>query len=176
MARKKSDACDECPCLKELMALTKAHDIYFKALRKKVGDRFRIAAILHGVHMTLGHIETQWLDEMRQCDVIDDLRDEAGTAWMVTIDGTSHGDYENCANSVLFGSYAKAKAFVEDDIEECILNDRLVNPRKHTKDELAEAIADHVQWYGNCVAQYRNDGTIMDWTIDKIAIPKKKGL
>ena len=95
--------------------------------------------------------------------------------WMVTIDGSSQGDYENNASSCLFDSYADAKRFVEDDIRECILNDKIVNPSTYSESEMREAIRDNVEWFGGGrQAQYRDCGSVTDWKIEKVAMPPEK--
>lgn len=92
--------------------------------------------------------------------------------WMVTVDGSSDGSYGNCANAFLVASFEEAKSFVDNDIRECILNDKVVNPRKHTKADMDEAVAEHVEWFGDCEAQYRYYGSVTDWKIEKVSVPR----
>lgn len=94
--------------------------------------------------------------------------------WMVTIEGSSQGDYENNASSCLFDSYADAKRFVNDDIRECILRDKIVNPNAYSESEMREAIRENVEWFGGRQAQYRDCGSVTDWKIEKVAVPPEK--
>jgi hypothetical protein len=94
--------------------------------------------------------------------------------WMVTIEGSSHGDYENNASSCLFGSLAEARKFVKEDIRECILQDKIVDPNMYKESEMREAIRDNVRWFGRYKAQYRDCGSVTDWKIEKVAVPPEK--
>lgn len=98
-------------------------------------------------------------------------RDEPKYLWMVTQDGSYDGDYENCASSILFLTDEEAIEFVKECIRECVLNDKLVNVTDLDEEAVKEAIADHVEWFGTYVAQYRDDGSVTDWKIERVPMP-----
>lgn len=99
-------------------------------------------------------------------------RDKPKYLWMVTQDGSYDGDYENCASSTLFLTEGEAIEFVKECIRECVLNDKLVNVTDLDEEAVKEAIVDHVEWFGTYMAQYRNDGSVTDWKIERVPMPK----
>ncbi len=94
--------------------------------------------------------------------------------WMVTIDGSSHGDYENNANSILFATFEEAKKFVEEDIQDLVVNGPLMG-KNYTDEELEQEIRDHATWYGSYEVQYRDLGSVTDYKIEPVLVPEKKG-
>ena len=87
--------------------------------------------------------------------------------WMLTIDGTSDGSYENCANSLLFKTYEDAKEFVERDFIDDVVNDFGLEDKK----EIADKVSETCEWYGPKSAQFRHGDTITDYKIEIVSIP-----
>lgn len=89
---------------------------------------------------------------------------------MLTIDGTSDGDYENCATSLLFKTKEEAEDYVESDFIDDVVNDGIVGDDP-SADELAKAIEEHCQWYGEWQAQFRHGNARTDYKIEEVSIP-----
>ena len=96
----------------------------------------------------------------------------SGYVYMVTIDGTSHGDYENCAYSRLFSTADEAVDFVRKDLEECVANTVFVGA-KYSDAEIACAIEKYCRFYGKYV-QFRYRDAVMDYKIERTAVPEIK--
>ena len=94
--------------------------------------------------------------------------------WMVTQDGSFEGYYGNCAASTLFLTYEEAFGFVKECIRDCVMKDMLVDVTDPDEEDIKEAIAEHVEWFGTCAAQYRDGGSVTDWEIQRVPMPNKK--
>lgn len=84
--------------------------------------------------------------------------------WLVIMDGTSHGEYENGATVLVCRSFKQAKQAMEDDIAECLANIQLMDGDHPSIEEL---MADKVERFGVCEAQLRDLGSIRDWKIER---------
>lgn len=88
--------------------------------------------------------------------------------YMLTIDRTSNGEYENQATSLLFGSRREAEEYVDSDFIQVVkstIDDEL------TADELSAKIEETCKWDGEEQAQFRYGDTIVDYKIEKVLVP-----
>ena len=90
--------------------------------------------------------------------------------WMLTIDGTSNGEYENAATALLFKTYEEAERYVEDSFRDNVVN-RSFSGEDYTADQLAAKIEETCKWYDETEAQYRDGESIADYKIEKVKIP-----
>ena len=90
--------------------------------------------------------------------------------YMLIMDGTSYGEYENSATALLFKTYEEAEQFVEDSFRDNVINKSFVG-EDYTADQLAAKIEETCKWYGETEAQYRDGDTIADYKIEKVKIP-----
>lgn len=81
--------------------------------------------------------------------------------FMVIVDSTSDGDYENNAHALLFKTFEEAKKYVEDDILDS------ASYFAGEEDEVAKS----AKWYGDNEAQLRKGSYIVDWKIEKVKNP-----
>ena len=87
--------------------------------------------------------------------------------YMLTIDRTSNGEYENQATSLLFGSRREAEEYVDSDFIQVVkstIDDEL------TADELSAKIEETCKWDGEEQAQFRYGDTIVDYKIEKVLV------
>ena len=91
--------------------------------------------------------------------------------YMLIMDGTSCGDYENSATALLFKTYEEAERYVEDSFRDNVVN-RSFSGEDYTADQLAAKIEKTCKWYGETEAQYRDGDTIVDYKIEKVKIPR----
>ena len=90
--------------------------------------------------------------------------------WMLTIDGTSSGEYENAAESILFKTYDEAETFVRTDFLSNVTN-RYIGSGEVTEDDISAKIEETCHWHGLYEAQYRDGNAITDYKIEKVKIP-----
>lgn len=109
----------------------------------------------------------KWYDSLTLLSTPDD-----GSVWAVTSDGTSHGDYENGASTTLFATEADARAFVQAELSDQVVNG-IFTGQSPTKDEIEREVAAHCTWFGEHEAQFRNGDAIADYTIAKMSLPRK---
>lgn len=84
-----------------------------------------------------------------------------GYFFLVTVDSTSQGEYENAAHAVPFATMEEAETYVKSDIADTVVNSGLDG-----KD------ADKfVKRYGDNTYQFRYREAIVDWKIEKWKIP-----
>lgn len=96
-----------------------------------------------------------------------------GYVYMVTVDGTSHGDYENCASSCLFSTSEEAVAYVKDDLTECVIN-TVFTGVPYNDTELECAVEKYCTWYDGKSAQFRYGDCVTDYKIERVAVPEIK--
>jgi len=91
--------------------------------------------------------------------------------WMVTANGTSHGEYEgNSASACLFATEKEAIEYVKSEIADMVLNTELLGC-DYDDERLDEVVRDKSEWFGKHEAQFRDLGSIADWRIEKVAVP-----
>ena len=90
--------------------------------------------------------------------------------FMLTIDGTSTGEYENRAFSLLFKTKEEAENYVDSDFITQVVNARIV-PDGGSADDISRAIEDNCKWFGENEAQFRYGNRIRDYKIEKTSIP-----
>ena len=89
--------------------------------------------------------------------------------WMVVIDGTSDGYYENCATACLFKSYDDARAYVERDFIDDVQS---VADHELNQEETEEMIADTCTWHDEFHAQFAVRDVRTDYRIEKVPDPR----
>lgn len=90
--------------------------------------------------------------------------------FMLTIDGTSTGEYENGAFSLLFKTREEAKDYVDSDFITQILNAGIVSDGGNA-DGISKAIEDNCKWFDENEAQFRHGDAIRDYKIQEVGIP-----
>ena len=90
--------------------------------------------------------------------------------FMLTIDGTSSGEYENRAFSLLFKTKEEAEYYVDSDFITQVVNAGIV-PDGGSADDISKAIEDNCKWFDEDEAQFRYGNTIRDYKIEKTSIP-----
>lgn len=90
--------------------------------------------------------------------------------FMLTIDGTSSGEYENGATSILFKTKDEVREWVDSDFIEQVVNARIV-PDGGSTDDISKAIEDNCKWFDENEAQFRYGNTIRDYKIQEVDIP-----
>lgn len=97
----------------------------------------------------------------------------SGYVYMVTIDGTSHGDYENCASSCLFSTAEEAVDFVREDLAECVANTVFAGA-DYSDVEIECAAGKYCEWFDGKSARFRYGDCIADYKIERTAVPEIK--
>lgn len=91
--------------------------------------------------------------------------------FMVTIDGTSDGEYENCACSVLFKTKEEAVNYVNADFIDDIINDGIVaEDADHST--IDGALQEHCTWWSEWSASYKWGKARTDYKIEEVGIPE----
>lgn len=90
--------------------------------------------------------------------------------YMLTIDGTSDGSYENCATSLLFKTKEEAEDYVDSDFIDNVVNAGIVEDNAGP-DVISKAIEEHCTWHDEWQAQFRNGDARTDYKIEKTKIP-----
>lgn len=90
--------------------------------------------------------------------------------FMLTIDGTSTGKYENRAFSLLFKTKEEAENYVDSDFITQVVNAGIV-PDGGSADDISKAIEDNCKWFDENKAQFRYGKTVRDYRIEKVEIP-----
>ena len=100
----------------------------------------------------------------------------AGYVYMVTVDGTSQGDYEGCASSFLFSTSDDAVDYINNDLSDCVVNTVFAGD-SYTDVELKCAVEKYCKWYEGS-AQFRYGDCVMDYKIERTAVPEiiEKGI
>lgn len=93
--------------------------------------------------------------------------------YMVTIDGTSHGYYENCATSCLFSTSDEAVDYVKKDLAECVIN-TVFTGMPYTEVELESAVDRYCAWFDGKSAQFRYGDCVTDYKIERTCVPEIK--
>ena len=88
--------------------------------------------------------------------------------YMLTIDGTSNGEYENGATALLFKNHDEAVEYVNLDFIDCVVT---TIDAELTDEEISAKIQETCKWYENDTAQFRYRDTIVDYKIEKVKIP-----
>ena len=83
----------------------------------------------------------------------------AQQVYAVIIDSTNSGEYENAADVVLFTTYYLARRYIENAFVDTCDNMGIDHAR----------IPELFKWYDN-TAQFRKDGVIIDWKIEKMPV------
>ena len=91
--------------------------------------------------------------------------------WMVTIDGSSQGVYENAASSCLFSTERDALDFVRGQLSD-IVADNILGCMCLSFDILGAAIEKHCKWFGEHEAQFRDGDSVTDFKIEKVVVPE----
>jgi len=90
--------------------------------------------------------------------------------WMVTIDGSSQGVYENAASSCLFATEDEATDFVKGQLTEIVV-DNILGGIVLPFEVLGAAIEKHCKWFGKYEAQFRDGDSVTDFKIERTAVP-----
>lgn len=93
------------------------------------------------------------------------------SVWSVTSDGTSHGYYENGANTTLFATESDAIDFVRAELVDQVVNG-LFTGKSPNNEEIEREVSSHCTWFGEHEAQFRNGDAIADYKIEKMSIPR----
>lgn len=103
--------------------------------------------------------------------LLERLRRAKRYVWMVVANGTSHGEYEgNSASACLFATEKEAIEYVKSEIVDMVLNTELQGC-DYDEDRLEEVVRSQSKWFGKHEAQFRDNGSIADWRIEKVAVP-----
>jgi hypothetical protein len=93
---------------------------------------------------------------------------------MVTIDGTSHGSYENCAFSCLFSTAEDAVDFVKKDLEESVANTVFAGA-DYSAFEIECAVEKYCEWFVDGEsAQFMYGDSVKDYKIERMWVPEIK--
>lgn len=95
----------------------------------------------------------------------------SGYVYMVTVDGTSHGNYENCASSCLFSTSEEAVDFIKKDLAECVIN-TVFTGISYTEVELECAVEKYCRWFDGKSAQFRYGDCVTDYKVERTAVPE----
>lgn len=90
--------------------------------------------------------------------------------FMLTIDGTSSGDYENSAFSILFKTKEEAENYVDTDFITQVLNANIVE-EDCGADAIAVAIENTCVWHDENNASFKFGGARTDYKIEETSIP-----
>lgn len=90
--------------------------------------------------------------------------------WMVVTDGTCHGEYENAAGALLFGTEEEAVSFVNG----CMDEELQIASHRGGASEWEGGGGKMKTWYGSKEAQFRNGDVVSDYRIEKVPVPKAK--
>lgn len=91
--------------------------------------------------------------------------------WMVIIDGTSYGEYENAAGACLFATEKEAIEYVSRSLEEDVVNG-VACETGYTDEKLKEEVTRTCKWFGSHEAQFRHGTAITDYKIEKVLVPE----
>lgn len=83
--------------------------------------------------------------------------------FILIVDSTDNGDYQNNSYAIPFRSREKAIEYMNEDIDDTLAND-YEGESELTIDRLKKEL---VSFYDDDSAQYRRDGIIVDWRIEK---------
>lgn len=90
--------------------------------------------------------------------------------FMLTIDGTSSGEYENAALSLLFKTREEAEEYVDSDFIDQVVNAGIV-PDGGSADDISAAIEKYCTWHDENTAQFRYGDAIRDYEISDVGFP-----
>jgi hypothetical protein len=90
--------------------------------------------------------------------------------FMLTVDGTSSGEYEHSAYSVLFKTKEEADDFVDSDFITQVVNAGIV-PDGGDADDMAKAIEDNCIWVDEWNASFKFGDARTDYHIEIVKIP-----
>lgn len=90
--------------------------------------------------------------------------------FMLTIDGTSSGEYENGASSILFKTKEEAEEVVNSDFIEQVVNAGIVLDGA-SMDDISKAVEKYCEWFNENEAQFRYGDAIRDYKIEEVGIP-----
>ena len=90
--------------------------------------------------------------------------------WIVTVSGTSNGDYQHTAYSELFVSRDSALKYVNDELIGLIETGPLMGT-KFTDDDLQQELNDHTEWDGDDAVHYQDGDTEQDYRITAVELP-----
>ena len=147
---------------------------------------------------TLEHIERDIRENYATCYYCEDSRTNSGEVpkevvvepaklldrfekakryvWMVTIDGSSYGVYENAASACLFATEKEAIDYVNEQLAEIVV-DNVLCGIVLSFEVIGAAIEKHCKWFGKYEAQFRDGDSVTDFKIERTAVPnppKKK--
>ena len=90
--------------------------------------------------------------------------------FMLTVDGTSSGDYENSACSLLFKTRDEAVAYVDKDLIDAAINAGVVDDDAD-EEAISKALDETSGWLGDNSAQFRHGDAVIDYKIEEVGIP-----
>lgn len=90
--------------------------------------------------------------------------------WMLTIDGTSSGEYENSAYSMLFKTKEEAEDYVDSDFITQVVNAGIAEDGG--EDAIAKAIEEHCTWHDEWSASFKYGDARTDYKIESIGVPR----
>lgn len=88
--------------------------------------------------------------------------------FMLTVDGTSSGYYENAAFSILFKTHNKAHDWVDNDLLEQAMN---VVEKPENAEEVSKAVRETCKWFNKNEAQFRYGDAFRDYSIEEVPLP-----
>jgi hypothetical protein len=91
--------------------------------------------------------------------------------WMVTVDGTTNGEYQHNAQAKLFPDRDAALKYVNDELMDLVVQGPLMGT-KFTDDDLQQELIDHTEWDGDDDVHYHDCDTEMDYGISAVEVPK----
>jgi hypothetical protein len=106
---------------------------------------------------------------METTNVANDKSD--GFVWCIVQDGTSNGEYENCACVAICSSEEDAIAYINAELQDQVVN-ALFCGTDYTQEEIERETKDHVEWFDSHTARFVYGDSVADYRALKLRVPR----